>query len=175
MKRYSTLKVVSTALCIALGILLPMFFHLIGFGGPAFLPMHIPVLLSGFICGGPYGLACGLIVPLLSAVLTGMPPVFPTAIAMMFELGAYGLLSGLLYKKFNVYVSLIGAMLGGRIVSGIANALLMGMAGKAYGFAAFISGSFVTALPGIIIQLVPLIIIALQRAKLTSKPGQNKV
>lgn len=176
MTKTATKNLVSAALCIALGILLPVFFHAIGIG-PVFLPMHIPVLLAGFVCGGPYGAVCGIVVPLLSSLFTGMPPIYPTAIGMMFELGTYGLLSGLLYKKFNVYISLIGAMIGGRIVSGVANSILLGMAGKSYGFAAFISGSFVTALPGIIAQIVviPLLIIALQRAKLTSKPLRNTI
>jgi hypothetical protein len=104
-----------------------------------------------------------------------MPPIYPTAITMTFELAAYGFLSGLLYKKLNVYTSLIGAMIGGRIVSGVANALLLGMAGRAYGFVAFVSESFITALPGIIVQivLIPPLIIVLQRARLTSKPDKK--
>ena len=101
--------------------------------------MHIPVLLCGMLCGGAYGAAVGAIVPLLSSLLTGMPPIFPVAPAMMFELCAYGLLSGLFYHSLrrNVYLSLIGAMLGGRVVSGIANAVFMGMADKPYGFSAY--------------------------------------
>lgn len=175
MPKYTTKNMVSAALCIALGIVLPIFFHMVGLGS-VFLPMHIPVILCGFVCGWPYGLVCGIVVPILSALLTGMPPFYPYAISMMFELGTYGLLSALLYKRFNVYVSLIGAMIGGRIVSGIANTILYGVSGTSYSFAAFISASFVTALPGIIIQiiLIPLLVIALQRAKLSSKPLKDK-
>ena len=136
--------------------------------------MHIPVLLCGLLCGWPFGAACGLIGPLLSSLLTGMPPAFPTLPAMMLELCAYGVLTGLFYRKLrrNLYLSLIGAMLGGRAVSGIANAVLLGIAGKPYGFTVFLTSAFVTALPGIVIQLVavPLLVAALQKAGLVQRP-----
>lgn len=166
MKKTSVFSLTGSSLFIALGILLPIIFHAFG-AGTAFLPMHIPVLLCGFIFGWQYGAVCGFIVPLLSALLTGMPPVYPIATAMMFELCAYGLLAGLFYKKFkwNVILSLICAMLGGRVISGIANAIFMGISNKPYGFSAFITGAFVTALPGIIIQIVaiPLIVMAIEK------------
>ena len=112
--------------------------------------------------------------PLLSSLLTGMPPAFPTLPAMMLELCAYGVLTGLFYRKLrgNLYLSLIGAMLGGRAVSGIANAVLLGIAGKPYGFTVFLTSAFVTALPGIVIQLVavPLLVAALQKAGLVQRP-----
>ena len=169
MKKTMTVNLTGAALCIAFGLVLPMFFHMIG-AGTAFLPMHIPVLLCGLVFGWPYGAICGLIVPILSSVLTGMPPIFPTAAAMMLELCAYGALTGFLYRKlrWNVYTALICAMLGGRIVSGAANAVFMNMASKPYGFAAFISASFVEALPGIIIQiiLIPILVMALEKAKI---------
>lgn len=138
MKQSHTKNLVLTAFCIALCIVLPMAFHAIG-AGATFLPMHIPVLLCGLLCGWPFGAACGLIGPLLSSLLTGMPPAFPTLPAMMLELCAYGVLTGLFYRKLrgNLYLSLIGAMLGGRAVSGIANAVLLGIAGKPYGFTVF--------------------------------------
>lgn len=169
MKKTMTVNMTGTALCMALGLVLPMFFHLFG-AGPTFLPMHIPVLLCGFVFGWPYGAVCGFLVPILSSVLTGMPPIFPTATAMMLELCAYGALTGFFYQKlrWNVYLSLIAAMIGGRIVSGAANAVFLGMAGKPYGFAAFLSASFVEAIPGILIQivLIPVLVLALKRAKL---------
>lgn len=169
MRKTMTVNLTGTALCIALGIILPTFFHMVG-AGPTFLPMHIPVLLCGLIFGWPYGAVCGFIVPLFSSILTGMPPIFPTAPAMMLELCAYGALTGFFYHKlrWNVYPALICAMLAGRIVSGLANAVFMNMASKPYGFAAFISGSFVGAVPGIVIQiiLIPILILALEKAKM---------
>ena len=84
---------------------------------------------------------------------------------MMLELCAYGVLAGLLYKRFNVFVSLIGAMIGGRIVYGLVNLVLMGIAGTAYSMEAFLTGAFVTALPGIVIQLIfiPALIVLLEQ------------
>ncbi|QSX06179.1 ECF transporter S component [Sedimentibacter sp. zth1] len=168
MQNKNSLKdLILTGLFIAIGLTLPIVFHYFGGLGAIFLPMHIPVLLCGFICGWKYGLICGIITPLLSSVLTGMPPIFPIGASMSFELLTYGLLCGLLYKTLhkNIYVSLISAMLGGRIVSGIANTIFMGVAGKPYGFSIFITSAFIKSLPGIIIQiiLIPLLIIALQK------------
>lgn len=172
MKKSTTVNLTGTALCIALGLILPMFFHMFG-AGPTFLPMHIPVLLCGFLFGWQYGAICGFIVPLLSSILTGMPPIFPVAPAMMLELCAYGALVGIFYQKlrWNAYPALICAMIGGRIVSGAANAIFMNMASKPYGFAAFISGAFVQAVPGIVIQilLIPVLVLALEKARLINR------
>lgn len=169
-----TKDLVSAALCVALGLIVPQVFHLIPFVGAVpnlggvFLPMHIPVLLCGFLCGWKYGAACGAIVPLLSSVVTGMPVLWPQGVSMVFELAAYGLVTGLLYQgmKKNVYLSLVAAMIAGRAVSGIAKAVLFGMAGTPFGMAAFLSGAFTVAVPGIILQLVvvPLLVAALEKA-----------
>ena len=96
----TTKKLVSCALCIAIGVLLPMAFHVIPNGGSIFLPMHIPVLICGLFCGAPYGLACGIITPFLSSMTTGMPPamILPQ---MMIELAVYGLVTGLCEKHIN--------------------------------------------------------------------------
>lgn len=171
MKKNATLKLVLASLFTALGLLLPSVFHMFSLGGTIFLPMHIPVLLCGLICGWQYGALVGFIVPLLSSAFTGMPPMFPVAIAMAAELAAYGAVSGLLSKKNNVVISLVGAMLAGRAVSGIANAVLMGVAGKPFMLSGFLTGAFVTALPGIIIQLIaiPLVMIALTKSKVLEK------
>lgn len=176
MTKTKTRNLILTALCLALGLVLPSAFHFIG-AGPVFLPMHIPVILCGMLCGWQYGAACGFITPLLSSILTGMPPIFPTAPAMMLELCAYGCLSGLLYRrvKLNIYAALPLAMLGGRVVSGLANALFMGVANKPYGLSAFLSGAFVTAVPGILLQLIiiPLLVVSVQRAGLVSRPREQ--
>lgn len=178
MNHSQTKNLVGTALCIALGLILLQVFHLIG-AGPVFLPMHIPVLLCGLCFGWPLGLVCGAVTPLLSSVMTGMPPLFPTGTAMVFELSAYGALSGLMYRNLrqNIYISLIAAMVGGRVVSGLASAVFYGVAGKAYGFQIFLTGAFVTGLPGIILQIliVPLLVIGLEKAMVISKPTISKV
>lgn len=172
MRNTTTRNIIFTALCIAIGLLLPQLvkFVPVAYSGAVLLPMHIPVLVCGFLCGWRFGAVSGIVTPMLASLLTGMPPLFPNAVSMMFELAAYGLLTGLLYKLTNrkIFLTLIGAMLGGRIVLGLVNALLFSIADNVYGLAIFISGAFITALPGIIIQLilVPIIIRSLERAKL---------
>lgn len=167
-----TKKLVITALCIALGVVLPFAFHSIPNAGSVMLPMHIPVLLSGLLCGPLYGLAAGLLTPLLSSLITGMPQVAYLP-SMLCELAVYGLVAGLLIHFIktkssiaNIYIALIGAMLCGRLVYGLLNAVIF-RAGE-YSMVVWITSAFVTSLPGIIIQLVviPLIVIALRKAKL---------
>lgn len=165
---------VLTALFLALGIILPFFTGQIPEIGSMLLPMHLPVLLCGFICGWPYGLAVGFITPLLRSLLFGMPPMFPKAVAMAFELAGYGVLAGLLYRLLplkntaRIYLSLIGAMLGGRIIYGLVCIPLMGIAKVPYSFAIFFASAFTEALPGIVMQLllIPALLLALQRAHL---------
>lgn len=151
-----TKKLIVAALFLALGILFPSLFHMSGLPGAVFLPMHIPVLLCGFILGEKYGALVGFITPFLSSVLTGMPPIYPVAVAMAFELLTYGFVAGYLYKtrRMNLFVSLIIAMLLGRVVSGAANYILLTAMGKKYVLNMFITASFVKCIWGIIIQLI---------------------
>ena len=164
-------RMVSAALCLALCMVLPFLTGQIPQIGSALSPMHIPVLLAGFLCGPWWAMAVGAAAPLLRFALFGMPPIFPTGVAMCFELAAYGLVSGLLYarlpkKTSNVYVSLVAAMVAGRVVWGIARVALSGVAGQPFTWAAFLAGAFVNAVPGIILHilLVPVIVLALRRA-----------
>ena len=173
MKKMSVVKrAIITAICIALCVVLPQAFHAIPRAGMIYLPMHIPVLLCGLICGWPFGLLCGLAGPALSSVITGMPPA-ATLPSMMIECAIYGCIAGLLMAivrtrktYLDLYISLIGAMLCGRIIAGILQALIFS-AGK-YSISAWATSYFVTALPGIIIQIVllPSIVFALMKAKL---------
>ena len=171
MKNQSTKKLVLAALFLALAYLLPFLTGQIPEIGSMLLPMHLPVLICGFVCGWPYGLAVGFAAPLLRSFTLGMPPPFPTAAAMAFELAAYGVITGICYKKLPkkplfLYVDLLAAMIGGRIVYGLMNALIF-RAG-AYSIQMWMTASFVTALPGIILQLLllPAVVYALQKAKL---------
>jgi thiamine transporter ThiT len=167
-------KMTLAAVCIALCVVLPIAFHTIPNGGSVFLPMHIPVLICGMICGWPYGLLCGLMGPLLSSLLTGMPPAAMLP-AMMVECGVYGMVTGLVLKYVrtqklyaDLYIALVAAMLAGRVVSGVAKALIFspGMA-----LSAWVTASFVTALPGILIQLVllPMVVSTLMKARVIPK------
>ena len=158
---------------LALCMVLPLLTGQIPEIGKALSPMHIPVLICGFVCGWPYGLAVGFIAPLLRFLIFGMPPIFPTGIAMAFELAAYGAMSGILYKVFPkkiqyIYVTLIASMLGGRVIWGIVRFIIAGLSVTKFPFEAFLTGAFVSAVPGIIchIALIPLIIIAMKKAKL---------
>ena len=161
------------AACLALCMVLPFLTGQIPEIGSALCPMHIPVLLAGFLCGPWWAMAVGAVAPLLRFALFGMPPLFPTGAAMCFELAAYGLVSGILYRKLpkkavNVYVSLVLAMLAGRIAWGIVMVILMGLSGSAFTWAAFVAGAFVNAVPGIIVHiiLIPIIVLALRKAGL---------
>lgn len=159
------------SLLTALGIIFPTLFHMFSISGNIFLPMHIPVLICGFICGWKYGGICGIIIPLMCSVITGKPVLFPTGIVIAFELCTYGLVSGLSYKKFNVFFSLGFAMIIGRLVNGAMNFLFLGVSGAEYSFKIFITATLLTPFPGIIIQfiIIPFIIIVLTKFKLIER------
>ena len=162
---------VLAALFLAIGFILPFFtFNVPGFGG-IWLPMHIPVLLCGLILGPKYGFLVGLLLPFTRSFIVGHPPLFPTATVMTFELAAYGLAAGLLYNKLPktvpfLYASLIGAMLFGRVVWAAARVVVFNLNDVPFSFEIFLTSGFVTALPGIILQivLIPILIIALKKA-----------
>ena len=163
-----------SAICLALALVLPYLTGQIPQIGSALCPMHLPVLLSGFLCGPWWAAAVGAIAPLLRSALTGgFPPLFPTAIAMTFELCTYGLVSGLLWRRSRqtvkaIYPTLIAAMIAGRIVWGIATAILLGFGESPFTWAACWAGGFANAVPGIVLQLllIPLLVLALRKAKL---------
>lgn len=167
-----TKKMVLSALFLALGLVLPFLTGQIPEIGKMLLPMHIPVLLCGFICGGPWGLLVGFITPLFRSAVFGMPVMMPMAVGMAFELATYGYVAGLLHKKLPeknlfLFVSLIGAMIAGRVVWGIVSLVLYGVMGDGFTMKMFIGGALLNAIPGIILQLImiPAIIIALKKAK----------
>lgn len=230
-----------SAMFIALGLVLPLITGEIQQIGNMLLPMHIPVLLCGFICGWAWGGLVGAVLPPLRFLIFGMPPIYPTAVAMAFELCAYGVFTGLIYAEFKkrgtarsgrltpvknekigaentansgaeisaengaengadgaenegdtinndaengsaenkktakkpanivaIYVSLISAMLIGRVVWGVVTWILYGAEGEAFTFSMFLSSAFLEAVPGIILQLVliPAVMVALQKSKL---------
>jgi len=175
-----TKKLALTALFIAICIVLPIAFHTIPNAGAIFLPMHIPVLMCGLICGWPYGLFCGILGPLLSSLLTGMPPVAFLP-AMLCELAVYGFVTGLLVNRIqtgkriiDLYIPLVCAMLAGRVFYGIMNALIF-KAGS-YSLAIWLTSAFVTSVPGILIQLmlVPFLVNILQKSGLVDRFLQIK-
>jgi thiamine transporter ThiT len=175
MKRIDIKKLTLSAMFLALAYVMPFLTGQIPQIGSMLCPMHIPVLLCGFFCGGPWGLVVGLIAPLLRSFTLGMPPMFPTAFCMASELATYGFVAGYLYnklpkKKINVLISLVIAMVLGRMLWGAVMFVAMGLKGSPFGFSAFLAGAVVNALPGIILQiiLIPILVIAL--GKFVHKP-----
>ena len=173
--KHSALKnLVLSAMFIAIGIVLPFFTGQIPEVGKMLLPMHLPVFFCGLICGWQYGLAVGIILPVMRSAMFTMPVMFPTAVAMSFELATYGAVAGFLYNRSKwqcivaLYRSLIIAMLAGRLVWGCVQAILLGLSGSAFTFSAFMAGAFSTAIPGIILQLIfiPAVMVALDRTGL---------
>ena len=167
------LKLILSALFLAIAFVLPFLTGQIPEIGSMLCPLHIPVLLCGFICGWPWGLAVGFIAPLFRSLILIMPPLFPTAVCMAFELATYGAVAGLLHrilprKKACIYVSLLIAMMAGRIVWGLAMMACMGITDGAFTFAAFLAAAFTNALPGIIVQilLIPVLVMALDNPRI---------
>ena len=167
-------KMTYAALFLAVALVLPFVTGQIPQIGAMLSPMHIPVLLCGFMCGWPWGLAVGFIAPLLRSVIFGMPAMFPGAVAMAFELAVYGFMSGLLHrlmpkKSWATYAVLVIAMIAGRVVWGIARLILAGLSGSAFTWAMFLAGAITNAIPGIILHLalIPVLVIALERAGLS--------
>lgn len=163
-------KLTYSAICLALCLVLPFLTGQIPQIGAALCPMHLPVLLAGFLCGPWWAAAVGATAPLLRHLIFGMPPIL-TAIAMAFELLTYGLLSGALHRLLpqravSIYLSLIGAMVGGRLVWGAVQVVILGLSDSAFTWAAFWAGAVANAIPGIIVQLIliPILVMALQRA-----------
>ncbi|HHT96063.1 MAG TPA: ECF transporter S component [Clostridia bacterium] len=161
-----------TGMFIALGIVLPFLTGQIPEIGSMLLPMHIPIMLCGLVLGWKYGAIAGFITPLLRSLIFGMPPLYPAAIAMAFELAVYGLVIGLIFSKvkwkciYTILFSLAVSMIAGRIVWGLAMYVLLAIGGGSFTFAMFLAGAFVNAVPGIVLQfvLIPTVMLLLNRA-----------
>ncbi len=177
-------KLTYAALYLTIALVLPFITGQIPEIGAMLCPMHIPVLLCGFLCGWPWGMAVGFIAPLLRSVLFGMPAMFPSGVAMAFELLVYGGMAGFLYcvlprKKWAIYAVLLIAMIAGRLVWGLVRVILAGLSGSQFTVALFLAGAITNAIPGIILHiiLIPIIVIAMERAGLSLnafKPGRAK-
>ncbi len=169
-KNNHLIRLVLSSMFLALAYVLPFLTGQIPEIGNMLCPMHIPVLLCGFICSAPWGAAVGVSAPVLRSVILGRPVMFPDAISMSFELMVYGFLSGLLYKRFPkkkiyIYLSLIISMIAGRLVWGIVRFMLLGFDMSAFGISAFVAGAFTNAIPGIILQLVfvPVMVMVIEK------------
>lgn len=159
-----------SALLIAIGVVLPMAFHIFNMGGPAFLPMHIPVIIAGFLLSPFFAVSVGVLTPVLSSILTSMPPLMPMIPIMAFELAAYALTAAVLKRntKFSDLLILLITMIFGRIVAGLVVFVMTSFfTVKLPAAHIFIKGAIITGLPGIIIQviLIPGVLYLLKKAK----------
>lgn len=182
MKKNTTHKLVLGAMFLAIGLVLPFLTGQIPEVGSMMLPMHLPVLICGLVCGWSWGGVVGFILPLMRYILFGMPPIYPTGIAMCLELATYGMVVGYLYSRSRwqcvvaLYRALISAMLAGRIVWGVARVILSGVAGEAFTWQLFLSGALLTAIPGIVIQLIfiPALMVTLDRTGMVPFYRENQ-
>jgi hypothetical protein len=163
----TTQEIVLGGLLLASGVILPMVFHLFGMTGPIFLPMHIPVLIAGFLLSPQLALIVGIMTPLLSSMFTGMPVMFPIAVIMAVELGVYALAASISIRKLNMPTipALLIAMAAGRIAAGITVALLVQLFGIKMNALLYLKAAVITGIPGILIQLavVPILVIAIKK------------
>ncbi len=182
MKRNASIRQICiTGICIALCYVFPLAFHAVGLG-KALLPMHVPVLLCGMLCGGVYGMICGIAGPVLSSALTGMPS--PAALVSMApELAVYGLASGIAYRLVqtkhpiaDLYISLIGAMVLGRIVKALIHALFYLGSASGPSLLSWVGSDLAGTVPGIICHLViiPALIVALERTGIVPRRLHTK-
>lgn len=161
-------QLVRAAMLCAIGLALPFCFHGIKDAGSIFLPMHIPILIGGFLLKPKYAVAVGILTPVLSNLFTGMPP-FPFLYVMVLELATYGLTISILYntRKLGLYSSLIIGMIFGRIINIAGTYSIMHMImGKPFKLNMVVTGLLIKGMPGIIIQiiLIPIVIMALQKS-----------
>ncbi len=171
-KKNNIQNITLSGMFLAFAFIFPFFTGQIPEIGNMLSPMHLPVILCGFICGGPWGLLVGFTAPLLRSFILGAPTLFPRAVAMAFELAAYGLVSGVLYrvlpkKRINIYVSLIVSMITGRFVWGFVQLICVGFDPEKFNLSVFWAGAVANAVPGIIIQiiLIPLLVMAADKIK----------
>ncbi len=169
-------KIALSSMFLALSFVLPFFTGQIPEIGSMLCPMHIPVIICGYVCGAPWGLIIGFIAPLFRSLIMSMPPLFPTALSMAFELATYGFMSGFLFKKLPktnlyIYIDLIISMVTGRIVWGVVTFILMGLDIEKFGFSVFFTSAILNAIPGIILQivLIPVLIIIINKSRIIKK------
>ncbi len=164
-RKITTKKLVTASMLLAIGVIIPSIFHLTGLPGPMLLPMHIPVIIAGFLLPPTLAVLVGMLTPLINTFITGMPLLFPIAIIMVFELGAYALVASLLYRVLKVpsLLALIVSMVVGRIVAGIAVFVLSAFFTIPFEPLMFVKGAVITGIPGIIIQviLIPTLVYAI--------------
>lgn len=155
-RKITTKKLVTASMLLAIGVIIPSIFHLTGLPGQMLLPMHIPVLIGGFLLPPSLAMLLGMLTPLLNSFITGMPVLFPIAIILVFELGAYGLITSLFYRVLKVptLLALIISMIVGRVMAGVTIFVLSRFFTLPLDPVLFVKGAIITGIPGIIIQII---------------------
>ena len=165
------------ALFVLLNVAVPWVFHQFHLAGATYLPMHIFVLISGLAFGWQAGLIVGLLTPLASYAVSGMP-VLQILPQLVVELSFYGLLAGTLREKLNLRVvwALVGAMIGGRLSLLLAALVIYLVSGEIYGPLGLEINPFFSVWsaikqgwPGIVIQLVMIPVIIWMTGRFTVK------
>lgn len=172
-------RLVVTAVLLALGMVLPFLTGQIPTVGQLISPLHIPVFICALTCGWGWAGALGVVLPLLRSVVFGMPPLVAVGIPMAAEMAVYGVVTGLMYrlvrgkmpKVAGMLVAMMIAMVAGRLVGGGVKALVMGLQGAGYSWAAFVAAYFTGTVVGAVIHLIlcPIVALALEKAKVS--PG----
>ncbi len=164
-----------------LAVFVPWVFHQFHLAGPTFLPMHIFVLIAGLLFGWRAGLIVGLLTPLVSYFISGMP-VLNVLPQIVIELSAYGFIAGILRQKYDLRTtwSLLVAVVGGRIALLLAILVIYLVTGQTYSplgieanpFAAFWS-VIKQGWPGILLQLISMPIIVWLVEKLAAERAKK--
>jgi len=174
--KYSARDIALGGLFGTLGVVLPMIFHMVGLSH-VFLPMHLPVLVCGLLVSPVTAFAVGVVTPIASAALTGMPPIVPTGVMMTLELGALGLMASCArrYLRLPIFVSVIVAMAAARLVTGLEMLGLAPLMGLKQSPMAYLAASVVSSWPGLALQLVVAPLAAASLGRISSyRAGTDK-
>jgi hypothetical protein len=139
----------------AAAFLLPVVFHMLQLGR-VFMPMYLPLVALAFFVRPGMAAITAFLVPILSGLLTGMPPFHPPiALMMAGELALMGLVISLVSRRFpraNPYLVLVPTLLFGRIVY---VAMVYGVTAVMDLPAQFLAGaSLLSGWPGVVLMLV---------------------
>ena len=172
-------RLLITAVLLAIGMVLPFLTGQMQTIGQLISPLHIPVFICGLTCGWSWGAALGFILPIFRGLIFGMPPFPAVGLPMAFEMLVYGLVTGLLYPRLRkvlqnqhivaMLISMLAAMILGRCAGGATRAVMMGIQGNSYSFAAFFASYFTGTVAGAVIHLFvcPYIVTMLEQARLS--------
>ncbi len=164
--KVSVKNLIVAALLLMLSVALYKFFGSVRIFGGYLCVMQAPILLCGLLCGPVLGGLAGVAAPFICSLLFNSPAMYPDTYALAVELVFFGVMCGVLYKTMyqNVYVSLLLSMYIGKT----AYEFMMKFLSNAYSAESFLNDVFYGCIPGIIVIIVilPLIAILLDKTGL---------